>query len=216
MNKEIQDMLNDLPNKKFAKFSDARLEAFENHKLFMSGPNNPFRGKEGNFKGKTFSDEHKKKIGKAHKGKFVSEETKKLISENSKKLKHSDETKELLRQKSLGLNVGRKHTQEAKDKLSKLKKGTKLSEENKKKLSEAQKKRTNHFNEEAIKNRREKTLKPILCYSYPDMIFICEYESITAAAFDLGRDKGGIGKILNGTIKEPRKLTFKYKNTNQR
>jgi hypothetical protein len=211
MDKEIQDMLNDLPNKKFAKYSDAKLEAFENHKLFMSGPNNPFRGKPGNLKGKTFSEEHKKKIGEAHKNKIVSEKTKKLISENSKKLRHTDETKEICRQKSLGVNVGRKHTQEAKDKLSKLKKGTKLSDEGRKKLSEAQKKRTNHFNEEAIKKRLEKSQRAILCYSYPEMEFICEYKSITEASIKLNRNKGGIGKILNGTIKEPRHYTFKYK-----
>lgn len=152
--------------------------------------------------------------GSNGKGRIVSEETKKLISHNSKKLRHTDETKEICRQKSLGLNVGRKHTQEAKDKLSNSKKGKKLSDEVRKKLSESQKKRTNHFNEEAIKKRLEKNQKPILCYSYPDMIFICEYESIKSASIDLNRDRGGIIKILNGTIKEPRKLTFKYKDTN--
>ena len=208
---ELQKSLDELSSKKLAKYSDAKLEAIENHKSFMSGPNNPFRGKPGNLKGKKFSKEHREKIGKSNKGKIVSEKTRELISQNSKKLRHTDETKEICRQKSIGLNVGRKHTQEAKDKLSKSKIGTKASEETKRKLSEAQKKRTNHFNEEAVKNRRKKTLKPILCYSYPDMKFICEYESINEASKQLNRDRGGIGKILNGTIKEPRKLTFKYK-----
>ncbi len=30
MDNEIQDMLNDLPNKKFSKYSDAQLQSFEN------------------------------------------------------------------------------------------------------------------------------------------------------------------------------------------
>jgi hypothetical protein len=125
--------------------------------------------------------------------------------------KHSDKTKEICRQKSIGLNVGRKHTQDAKDKLSKAKKGIKASDETKKILSEAQKKRTNHFNEEAIKNRRAKTLKPILCYSYTDMIFICEYESITSASKHLNLNKGGIGKILNKQYKQSKGYYFEYK-----
>jgi hypothetical protein len=211
MDKEIQDMLNDLPNKKFAKYSDAKLEAFENHKLFMSGPNNPFRGKPGSLKGKTFSDEHKRKIGEKHKGKIVSKETLEKMSIVNKGKKLSKETVEKMSKSMMGVNKGKKHSQETKDKLSILKKGTKLSEEGRKKLSEAQKKRTNHFNEEAIKNRRAKTLRPILCYSVPDMVFICEYESITQASKKLNIDMGGIGKILNGTIKEPRKYFFKYK-----
>lgn len=194
MNQELQKMLDELPQKKYAKLSDNQLQGYE---IQRNIPRNK---------------EWRNKIGAANKGKFVSDVTRKKIGENSKKLKHSDETKEICRQKSIGLNVGRKHTQEAKDKLSKLKKGIKASDETKIKLSEAQKKRTNHFSEEAIKNRRVKTLKPILCYSYPDMKFICEYESIISAATNLNRDRGGILKILNGTIKEPRKLTFKYKN----
>jgi hypothetical protein len=194
MNEQLQKMLDELPQKKYAKLSDRQLEGYE---IQRNIPRN---------------EEWRRKIGQKQKRKFVSEETRKKISEQSKKLKHSEETKEICRQKSIGLNVGRRHTQEAKDKLSKSKKGKKLSEEGRKKLSEAQKKRINHFNELAIKNRREKTLRPILCYSYPEMKFICEYESIIEASIKLKRDRGGIGKILNGTIKEPRKLTFKYKN----
>ena len=194
MNEELQKMLDELPKKKYAKLTDRQLEGYE---IQRNIPRNK---------------EWRNKIAAAHRGKIVSDVTRKKIGENSKKHKHSQKTKEICRQKSIGLNVGRKHTQEAKNKLSKLKKGTKASDETKRILSEAQKKRTNHFNEEAIKNRRAKTLKPILCYSYPDMKFICEYESIISAATNLNRDRGGILKILNGTIKEPRKLTFKYKN----
>ena len=163
------------------------------------------------LKGKKFSDEHKQKIGAKHKGKIVSEDTRKKLSKISTGKKHSDETKEKCRQSSIGVNLGRKHTQEAKDKLSKAKIGTKASDETKKKMSESSKKRTNHFSEEAIKNRRAKTLKPILCYSYPEMEFICEYESIVQAAEDLNRNRGGIIKILKGQIKEPRHITFRYK-----
>lgn len=164
------------------------------------------------LKGREFTIEHKNKIGTKHKNKIVSEETRKLISENSKKLRHSDETKELCRQAAIGINVGRKHTEEAKKKLSEAKKGKKMSDDAKKKMSDSQKKRTNHFNEEAIKNRKAKILKPIICYTFPNMEFVCEFESITDASIKLNRNKGGIGKILNGTIKEPRKYTFKYKN----
>ena len=194
MNEELQKMLDELPKKKYAKLSDKQLEGYE---IQRNIPRN---------------EQWRKKIGQSNKGKIISEKTRKIISENSKKLRHTNKTKEICRQKSIGLNIGRKHTQEAKDKLSKLKKGKKLSDEIKKKLSEAQKKRINHFNEEAIKNRRAKTLKPIICYTYPEMIFFCEYESITEAPRQLKRDRGGIDKILNGTIKEPRKFTFKYKN----
>lgn len=190
---EIQDILNDLPNKRFAKLSDKQLDGYERNKNLIR------------------TESWKNKIGDRHRGKIVSEETLKKMSEANKGKKHSEETKEICRQKSIGLNVGRKHTQNAKDKLSKSKTGTKASEETKKIMSEAQKKRTNHFSEEAIKNRRAKTLRPILCYSYPEMKFICEYESIKSAADNLNRDRGGILKILNGTIKEPRNFTFRYK-----
>jgi len=191
---ELQKMLDEIPTKRFAKLTDRQLEGYE---IQRNIPRN---------------DQWRKKIGDGHRGKIVSEETRNRISKQSKKLRHTEESKEKCRQRSIGLNVGRKHTQEAKDKLSKLKKGTKASDETKRILSEAQKKRTNHFNEVAVKNRRAKTLKPILCYSYPDMKFICEYESIIEAATKLNRDRNGITKILNGTIKQPRKLTFKYKN----
>jgi len=163
------------------------------------------------LKGKKFSEEHKQKIGAKHKGKIVSENTRKKLSKINKGKKLSEEAKEKCRQSSIGVNLGRKHTQETKDKLSKARIGTKASEETKKKLSESQKKRTNHFNEEAIKNRLEKNQKPILCYSLPDMKLICEYKSINDAATDLKRNRGGIIKILKGKIKQPRNITFIYK-----
>jgi len=195
----------------FNKFPYKELKHIE-HSANMKGVNNPMFGKEGALKGKKFSDEHKQKIGEKHKDKFVSEDTRKKLSKINKGKKLSEETKEKCRQSSIGVNLGRKHTEETKQKLSKSKIGTKASEETKKKLSESQKKRTNHFNEEAIKNRLEKNQKPILCYSLPDMKLICEYKSIKDAATDLNRNRGGILKILNGTIKEPRHITFRYKN----
>lgn len=211
MNIELQKLIDGIAGEKFAKYSDAKLERFENHKNFMSGPLNPSRGKEGALKGKQFSNSHKAKIGAAHKGKVVSEETRKLISINSSNHRHSEETKEKIRKNSIGLNVGRKHTDEAKRKLSEAKKGTKASEETKKKLSEAQKKRTNHFNEAAIKNRREKTMVPIECYLVKDNTSVGEYESIQSAVKILKVSTSGIDKILNGTITNPRKYYYKYK-----
>jgi hypothetical protein len=163
-----------------------------------------------------FDDEMKeeyKELGYRHKGKIVSKETLKKMSEVNKGKKHTEETKQICRQKSIGLNVGRKRTEEQRKKISEKRKGSKASEKTRKILSESAKKRINHFNQEAIINRRLKTIKPILCYSFPEMKYICEYESIKSAAINLNRDRGGILKILNGTIKEPRKLTFRYKNT---
>lgn len=193
------------------KFPFRELKNIE-HSANMKGVNNPNYGKIGALKGKTFSEEHRTKIGNKHKGKIVSEETRKIISENSKKLRHTEETKEICRQKSIGLNIGRKRTEEEKRKISEKKRGTKASEETKRILSEAQKKRKNHFSDEAVKNRKLATTKPILCYTYPEMIFVCEYESINEAARQLNRDRCGIGNILSGKTKEPRKFTFKYKN----
>ena len=191
MDKDIQDMLNDLPNKKFSKLSDKQLEGYEIQKNI---PRN---------------EQWRNKIGKAHKGKIVSESTLKKMSEVNKGKKHSDKTKEICRQKSIGLNVGRKHSQEVKDKLSKLKTGTKLSEETKRKMSE--KRKGKPISSLTRQKSKEATSKPILYYTYPDMKFICEFESISEASRKLNRDKGGIGKILNGTIKNPRNYTFRYK-----
>lgn len=46
----------------------------------MKGKPSPMKGKESFRKGKTLSDEHKKKISEGLKGHFVSEESKKRMS----------------------------------------------------------------------------------------------------------------------------------------
>jgi hypothetical protein len=63
MDKEIQDMLNDLPNKKFSKLSDNQLISIENI-INLSK-----------------SDEWRKKTSETHKGKKRSKETIKKLSE---------------------------------------------------------------------------------------------------------------------------------------
>lgn len=100
MDKEIQDMLNDLPNKKFSKLSDKQLEFFDKHKKNMVGVNNPMFGKKGKKnptfgvkknpdsvermkktkKGVPKTEEFKKMVGNVHRGKIVSEETRKRMS----------------------------------------------------------------------------------------------------------------------------------------
>jgi hypothetical protein len=208
MDKEIQDMLNDLPNKKFAKLSDAKLEKNENHKILML-INNPNKGKIGALRGKKFSEEHKQKIGLKHKGKVVSEKTRQKLKELNKGKKLSKETIEKLRQKSIGLNVGRKHSDEARKKHSENAKNRIFTEETRKKMSE--KRKGKKLPESAKINSILATSKPILCFSMPDMKFICEYPSIKSAAKDLKRNIHGIIKICKGKIKNPRKYTFRYK-----
>lgn len=157
----------------------------------------PIKGLEdGDFNKFTIQFLAKSENGIASRGRKVSEETKKLISQNGK-----------------GKTLGRKTSEETKKKIGESSKNRFFSEESRKKKSETIKKiRTIHFNEEAIKNRFEKNCKPILYYTYPEMKFICEFKSAKIASKELKRDRSGIIKILNGTIKEPRKFIFKYKN----
>ena len=77
-------------------------------------------------KGKTFSEEHKKKLSEAQKGKQLSEEARKNISESKKGAKNP--------------MYGKHLSEEAKRKMSVSLKGRKRSEETRKKMSEAKKK----------------------------------------------------------------------------
>lgn len=83
----------------------------EHLSLHNKGENHPMYGK-------TISEEHKKKLSKAHAGKTLSESHKKKISESQK---------------------GKSHTLETRMKLSNIRAGKKLSEETKNKIGEAQK-----------------------------------------------------------------------------
>ena len=205
---ELQKMLDEIPEKKFAKYSDARLESYERHRNLML-TNNPNKGKVGALKGKTFSEEHKKKIGDAHRGKIVSKETLEKMSIANKGKKLSKETVEKMSKSMMGVNKGKKRSDEAKKRFSEIAKNRQFSDETRKKMSEKRKGRP--VSDLAKQRALETNRRPILCYSFPDMIFICEYESITEASRILKKNRGGILKVLNGTIKEPRKYFFKYK-----
>jgi hypothetical protein len=193
MDKEIQDMLNDLPNKKFSKLTDLKLAQYEDNKNLKR------------------DDNWKNNISSALKNRKLSEEhIEKIVIRNKERIV-SDETKQKLSKSLIGKTKGYKRSEETKKKIGESRKYVIYSEDAKKRMSNAQKKRKNHFNEEAIKKRLEKTKRPILYYSYPDMKLIKEFESIKQASIDLKIDRAGILKHLNGTIKNPRKYTFKYK-----
>jgi hypothetical protein len=101
------------------------------------------------------SDEHKRKIGKAHKGKIVSEETKIKMGEGQKGNKHclgrilSEETK----QKIGKGNKGKILSGETKQKISDFNRGKIISEEQKKKIIESNKRRI--YSEETKKKMSE-------------------------------------------------------------
>jgi hypothetical protein len=85
MDKEIQDMLNDLPNNKFAKYSDKHLESFENLRINRGSENirkkisQTLKGKTSGFKGFKLTEEHKKIISNTQKGKKLKDETKEKL-----------------------------------------------------------------------------------------------------------------------------------------
>jgi hypothetical protein len=104
---ELQKMLDEIPNKKFAKFTDKQLEGYEKIKIIMSSENSPLRGKK--------CDENKKeKISNTLKGKSkgckgykLTDEHKKIISKVQSNKKLSDETKEKLRIINLNKTSGK-------------------------------------------------------------------------------------------------------------
>ena len=97
-------------------------------------------------KGKTLSEEHRRKISRSNKGspgpwkgKKRSEATRRKMSEAQKGKSLSKEHRRKLSEANKGKKnwKGRKHTEEARRKLSEARKGKSLSEEHRRKLSEA-------------------------------------------------------------------------------
>lgn len=117
--------------------------------------------------GHRFSDEHKRKIGQAHKGRIVSDEARAKMRESRKLVSHehlirlaesqrgkplSDEHKAKLGKAWLG----RKHTPETRAKMSASAMGRKVSEEGRKNMSIAQKNRTKEHQEKISAAKRGK------------------------------------------------------------
>lgn len=95
------------------------------------------------FKGKTFSEESKKKISNSNKGKKRSEETKQKLSEVSKKRAYSDDTKEKMRLSALNRKTGQTQSEETKQKIREARKKQVFSEETRRKMTESAKNRNN-------------------------------------------------------------------------
>jgi len=195
MDKDFQKTLDDLSNKKLAKYSDAKLQAFENTSQM--------------FKGKKFSDDHKKKIGESNKGKVVSKETLEKMSFATKGRKVSKEHREKIAKSNKGKNVGKKRSEETKKILSEIAKNRKYSNETRKKMSE--KRKGKPFNKIASERGLEVKRKPILFYILPEMELLKEFPSLMDASKNLDIHRGNILRILNGKIKNPKKYFFKYK-----
>ena len=114
------------------------------------------------LKGRTISEEHKKRLSEIHKGSIKSEETKKLWSKQRKGKKPSEETKIKMSEKKKGSNHNMfeiPRSEETKRKISEALKGKTHSEETKRKMSESRKGKT-HSEEtkrkisEALKGRK--------------------------------------------------------------
>ena len=96
-------------------------------------------------RGKTFSEEHKRKLSEAHKGKTFSEEHRRKLSESLMGKPRSEETKRKISKAQKGENhhmYGKSHTEETRKKMSKANKGKTLSKETRRKMSEAKKGKT--------------------------------------------------------------------------
>jgi len=93
-------------------------------------------GKGNHNYGKHFSEEHRKKISKAHLGKLASEETRLKLSEAKTGTKASEETRNKISRALLGTI----RSEETKSKISKTRKGMRRSEESNKKQSETKRK----------------------------------------------------------------------------
>ena len=94
-------------------------------------------------KGRTFSEETRKKLSKSHKGKHLSEEHRKKMSESLRGKHHSAET----RLKIAEARKGKHLSEETRKKLSEALKGRQFSAETRLKMSEAHKGR--HKSEES-------------------------------------------------------------------
>lgn len=94
---ELQKMLDEIPNKKFAKFSDKELERFENMKGKIFNENTRKKISTSN-KGKTRSDKTKQKLSVFRSGYKHNQETKSKMSKSHKGKKLSDETRKKLKE----------------------------------------------------------------------------------------------------------------------
>lgn len=106
------------------------------------------KGKPSPFKGRTHSEESKKKVGNANRGKKRSEETKKKLSVAGKIRKHSEETKKKMSESAKGprpnakgriaWNKGKKHSEETKKKIGDTQRGKPKNKEVSLSLSQLQ------------------------------------------------------------------------------
>ena len=89
-------------------------------------------------KGRSISEEQKKKLSEKMKGKYFSEEHKRKLSESHKGHKHTDETRHKMKGRT-PWNKGLKniYSEEVKRKISEALKGRSLSEETRRKMSES-------------------------------------------------------------------------------
>ena len=164
------------------------------------------------WKGKTLTEEHKRKIGEASKGRKHTETTKRKIAEANKGNTYSK---------------GKHLSKETKKKMSEAKKGKHFTEEHKKKLSESMKAEKNHnygkhFTEEhkrkigegnkgkpKLKGKDNPNSKAILMFTKEDE-FIKRFDCIREAIQYLGKDNGSnISKCAKGKI--PTAYGYKWK-----
>lgn len=125
MDKEIQDMLNDLPNKKFSKLSDKQLESIEYIRK-LNIENGHYQKNSKAALGKKRTKEQSLKLSEIRKGRKLSEEAKKNMSIGAKNRKipstlkgkkRTDEEKLKMSQNRKGKGLGRIITNEHKLKL---------------------------------------------------------------------------------------------------
>lgn len=165
----------------------------ENRNRSYKGENNPMYGK-------TFSEEHKKKISDGNKGKLLG-------------IKKSDEHRKNI---SIGL-TGRKLSPEQCERLSKLHKGKVMSEESRKKMSISGKGRK-HRPESILKMKKPKPegfIKNLVAYSSKKIIDSKTniiYDSMSEASRILKIDRKKISRCVHGI--EENDTTLKLYETN--
>ena len=93
------------------------------------------------FKGKTFSDEAKRKISAANRGRVVSSDTREKLSKSAKGRLISESAKENMRLSALKRETGQNHSEETKQKIKEARKKQVFSEETRRKMSESAKNR---------------------------------------------------------------------------
>lgn len=124
------------------------------------------------FKGKTFTDEQRKKLSEVKKGKPANNKGVPMSKEQKEKLSKANKGKSLseeARQKISKANTGRKHSEETKRKMSESAMNHETSEETRNKISRANKGRRRTLSKEAIDHRntslqeRKKKYGPRVC-----------------------------------------------------